>query len=179
MKRINVFLNQRRLNIVLVSLCNTKFTKITIKGDCKPTFICDEFISQFTRHELVCSNLFSRSRCRLPRKEYKKDIWELVQCKKNSWREGSHEPFKNVSIKSWFTLIYPKMVEGRRGESLVYRSGEFLDCSQINLFLKDNNFQITKGGSINFKEKISKQYFFGIHHFICTWKTQYNYIIII
>lgn len=60
------------------------------------------------------------------------------------------------------------MVEGRRGESLVYRSSEFLDCSQINLFLKDNNFQITKGGSINFKEKFNKQYCFGIHHFICT-----------
>lgn len=60
------------------------------------------------------------------------------------------------------------MVEGRRGESLVYRSGEFLDYSQINLFLKDNNFRITKGGSINFKEKFNKQNFFGIHHFICT-----------
>lgn len=82
MKRINVFLNQRRLNIVLVSLCNTKFTKITIKGDCKPTFICDEFISQFTRHELVCSNLFSRSRCRLPRKEYKKTFENWFNAKK-------------------------------------------------------------------------------------------------
>lgn len=67
------------------------------------------------------------------------------------------------------------MVEGRRGESLVYRSGEFLDCSQINLFLKDNNFQITKGGSINFKESSTNNMFLESITLFAHEKTQYNY----